>query len=55
MEKKWLKKPSDAQFRKMRKEEEETQAKDKGMQLSYLCHLSMSSMIIYDHIMKQVV
>ncbi len=39
-------KPSGAQFRKKRKEEEEKRAKDKGMQLHSLCMItvSMSSM-----------
>ncbi len=32
--------------KKRKEEEEEKQAKDKGMQLSYQCHLSVSSMII---------
>ncbi len=41
-----MSKPSGAQFRKKRKEEEEKRAKDKGMELRSLCMImvSMSSM-----------
>ncbi len=41
-----MERPSGAQFRKKRKEEEEKRAKEKGMQLRSLCMItvSMSSM-----------